>query len=193
MIRFESQLLPRNDGSSFNSIIADGLLNAQKFIWITSAITRDFRIYSKVRGKAVPFSEVIRTIRNQGVDINFLVSVERKDWLGKRNALYLKLMNQQGIEFRFCSRIHMKVIIVDGKWLYLGSANITSAGLGADTRKGKNNFEVGIVSSDRVAILELAQLFKEIWTGEHCQGCYRKKQGQCPGIQSLTDADRPFI
>ena len=49
---------------------------------------------------------------------------------------------------RRCPRLHLKVVIVDGALLYLGSANWTGAGLGA-RGTGRRNFELGLVTDDR--------------------------------------------
>src|SRR6185369_11118677 len=35
------------------------------------------------------------------------------------------------LEMRLCPRVHLKTVVVDGEFLYLGSANWTGAGLGA--------------------------------------------------------------
>ncbi|MDQ3296623.1 MAG: phospholipase D-like domain-containing protein, partial [Myxococcota bacterium] len=50
-----------------------------------------------------------------------------------------------GLALRRCPRVHMKLVIVDGELLYLGSANWTGAGLGAKG-SGRRNFELGIVT-----------------------------------------------
>ena len=36
-----------------------------------------------------------------------------------------------GLRLRQCPRVHLKVVVIDGALLYLGSANWTGAGLGA--------------------------------------------------------------
>src|SRR6478609_1062955 len=52
-----------------------------------------------------------------------------------------------GLMLKICPRVHFKCVLVDGAWVYLGSANLTGAGLGA---KGddKRNFELGFVTED---------------------------------------------
>ena len=76
-----------------------------------------------------------------------------------------------------CPRVHLKMIAVDGRHLYLGSANLTGAGLGAKA-EGRRNFEMGIVT-DSEAMLDAAQArFDRIWRGAECAGC--KLRGECP-------------
>jgi phosphatidylserine/phosphatidylglycerophosphate/cardiolipin synthase-like enzyme len=69
------------------------------------------------------------------------------------------------------------MIAVDGRRLYLGSANLTGAGLGAK-RDGRRNFEMGIVTDDD-AMLDLAQeRFDRIWRGAECASCRLRRE--CP-------------
>ena len=66
-----------------------------------------------------------------------------------------------------CPRVHMKAVIVDGAWLYLGSANFTGAGLGM---KGddKRNFELGFVTEDFELLDRVQAMFDALWRGEPC-------------------------
>jgi hypothetical protein len=59
------------------------------------------------------------------------------------------------------------------KTAYVGSANLTGAGLGM---KGKNtrNFEAGVLSSNKDFVKNAAEQFDSVWMGAHCKGCRRK-------------------
>jgi phosphatidylserine/phosphatidylglycerophosphate/cardiolipin synthase-like enzyme len=73
--------------------------------------------------------------------------------------------------------VHLKMIAVDGSYLYLGSANFTGAGIGAK-EDGRRNFELGIVTDDDV-LLDAAQLrFDRIWSGRECGAC--RLRSSCP-------------
>ena len=78
-----------------------------------------------------------------------------------------------GLTLRRCPRLHAKAVVVDAQWMYLGSANLTGAGLGA---KGptRRNFEWGIVSQDPTLIDAVLGRFNALWEGEHCAGCGRR-------------------
>ena len=78
---------------------------------------------------------------------------------------------------RRCPRTHFKAAIVDGQRLYLGSANLTGAGLGAKSA-GRRNFEVGLVTDDPALVDAVADLFEAIWSGAMCKRCQR--QNFCP-------------
>ena len=82
-----------------------------------------------------------------------------------------------GLELKICPRVHFKAVVVDGAWAYLGSANLTGAGLGAkgeDTR----NFELGFVTEDFDTIDRVTALYEAVWSGAECRGC--RLRAVCP-------------
>jgi phosphatidylserine/phosphatidylglycerophosphate/cardiolipin synthase-like enzyme len=90
-----------------------------------------------------------------------------------------------GLELKICPRVHLKTVIVDGAWIYLGSANLTGAGLGAKG-KDKRNFEVGFCTEDFEVIDRVSALFQSIWTGGECGACRLREI--CP---DPLDGERP--
>ncbi|MEZ4367747.1 MAG: phospholipase D family protein [Kofleriaceae bacterium] len=83
-----------------------------------------------------------------------------------------------GLELRRCPRVHLKVVVVDGALLYLGSANWTGAGLGA-RGAGRRNFELGVVTDDGPTLDRVQALFDRVWRGGACGGCALRRE--CPG------------
>ncbi len=71
---------------------------------------------------------------------------------------------------------------MDGRFLYLGSANWTGAGLGAKGT-GRRNFEIGIVTDDALLLDEVQEMFDRIWRGAECGAC--KLRVECPGPLDL--------
>ena len=61
-----------------------------------------------------------------------------------------------------CPRVHFKIIVFDLKTAYVGSANLTGAGLGM---KGENtrNFEAGVLSSNKDFVKNAAEQFDSVW------------------------------
>jgi hypothetical protein len=57
--------------------------------------------------------------------------------------------------------------------MYLGSANLTGAGLGAKA-DGKRNFELGIWTESATLIDAVMEQFNTLWEGRRCQSCRRK-------------------
>jgi phosphatidylserine/phosphatidylglycerophosphate/cardiolipin synthase-like enzyme len=83
-----------------------------------------------------------------------------------------------GLALRRCPRVHMKVVVVDGALLYLGSANWTGAGLGAKG-SGRRNFELGVVTDDAALLDQVQAMYERVWRGGECAGC--KLREVCPG------------
>ena len=54
--------------------------------------------------------------------------------------------------------------MVDGAFLYLGSANWTGAGLGAKGA-GRRNFELGFVTADDQLLDRVQFIYDGIWSG----------------------------
>ena len=94
----------------------------------------------------------------------------------------LRRHSGMALEMRLCPRNHMKAVIVDGSFLYLGSANWTGAGLGAKGT-GRRNFEIGIVTDDALLLDEVQEMFDRIWRGAECGAC--KLRVECPGPLDL--------
>jgi phosphatidylserine/phosphatidylglycerophosphate/cardiolipin synthase-like enzyme len=83
----------------------------------------------------------------------------------------------ENLRVRRCPRLHAKAVIVDSRTLYLGSANLTGAGLGAKA-ESRRNFEWGVRSGSAELIDGVAQQFNALWEGRHCAGCGRREV--CP-------------
>jgi phosphatidylserine/phosphatidylglycerophosphate/cardiolipin synthase-like enzyme len=80
---------------------------------------------------------------------------------------------------RRCPRVHFKAIIVDGASAYMGSANLTGAGLGAKSPE-RRNFEVGVWSDDEGVVGRLRDLFSAVWGGAFCEECGRRDDCSSP-------------
>src|SRR5690606_16199706 len=74
---------------------------------------------------------------------------------------------------RRCPRLHSKIVIVDAQIMYVGSANLTGAGLGAKGQT-RRNFEIGAWSRSPELIDAASAYFDTIWEGDHCHGCGRR-------------------
>ena len=78
------------------------------------------------------------------------------------------------MERQLCPRVHFKHIVIDGKFAYSGSANLTGAGLGIKSEKTRN-FESGFITTDSVIVKAIMEQFDEVWIGKFCRNCGRKK------------------
>jgi phosphatidylserine/phosphatidylglycerophosphate/cardiolipin synthase-like enzyme len=90
-----------------------------------------------------------------------------------------KKLVRGGMELRMCPRVHLKTVIVDGRFLYLGSANWTGAGLGA---KGEHrrNFELGMITEDEAVLDQVQALYASIWEGAACAKCALRDVCEAP-------------
>jgi len=74
---------------------------------------------------------------------------------------------------RRCPRLHTKAVIVDACAMYVGSANLTGAGLGAKSAN-RRNFEMGFWTHASTLIDAVLTDFNELWEGRQCDDCQRK-------------------
>lgn len=77
------------------------------------------------------------------------------------------------LERVMCLRVHFKIIIIDQMVCYVGSANLTGAGMGmkADTRR---YFEAGILTDEPQILAAVMEEFDKVWRGSECKKCRRK-------------------
>ncbi|HKK40884.1 MAG TPA: phospholipase D-like domain-containing protein [Bacteroidales bacterium] len=81
------------------------------------------------------------------------------------------------MERQLCPGVHFKHIIIDGKFAYSGSANLTGEGMGIKGIKSRN-FESGFVTTAGKFIDSIMSQFDEVWMGKYCDFC--KKKDFCP-------------
>ncbi|MEM8781451.1 MAG: phospholipase D family protein [Planctomycetota bacterium] len=77
------------------------------------------------------------------------------------------------LTIRRCPRLHAKAVIVDASAMYLGSANLTGAGLGAKAARNRN-FELGVWTEAPELIEPVSASFNELWEAERCRDCGRR-------------------
>ena len=138
-------------------------------LWIGTADIKD--LYVKVGSHTKPFLALLAQLIKKGVEIRLIHAKEpgpafREDF-DKYPALF------EGLERALCPLVHFKILVFDGQVAYIGSANLTGAGIGMKG-DGTRNFEAGILT-DNSELVELAMnQFDEVWIGEHCKSCKRK-------------------
>ena len=72
-----------------------------------------------------------------------------------------------------CPRVHFKLMIFDTETTYIGSANLTGAGMGMKS-ENRRNFEAGILTNDPEFVEAAINQFDKIWIGAYCKNCGRK-------------------
>ena len=172
------------DGDHYEDLIVRAVTAAKVSVWITTANLKTMLIEAPIgsaaraRGRYVSFFETLGELARRGVDVRLLHASAPSGPLAREMARLeaRSSRSSDGVKMRRCPRVHLKMIAIDGALLYLGSANLTGAGLGAKG-EGRRNFEMGI-TTDNEAMLDAAQeRFDRIWRGAECAGC--KLRGAC--------------
>lgn len=150
--------------------VIERIKNVKKTLWIGTADIKD--LYVKDGRGTKPLLEVLSDLVKRGVEIRLIHAKEPGPAFRQDFDKYPALI--EGMERVLCPRVHFKIIVFDLKAAYVGSANLTGAGLGM---KGENtrNFEAGILSTNREFVKNAAEQFDRVWMGVHCKNCKRKK------------------
>jgi phosphatidylserine/phosphatidylglycerophosphate/cardiolipin synthase-like enzyme len=161
------------DEEHYSELIAREIGSAKVSVWISTANLKSTMVEapigtrSRAKGRYVSFFENLGDLAKRGVDVCILHASPPSGPLRRMGI-------GDGIKLRQCPRVHLKMIAIDGRLLYLGSANLTGAGLGAKDA-GRRNFEMGIVTDDE-AMLDASQArFDRIWRGAECAACKMRR------------------
>jgi len=154
----------------YTRVICGQIPKARQFLWLATADLKD--LYVDKRGAMVPFLEVLSDLVKKQVAVRLLHAKEPGPAFRKDFDRYPNLI--EGVERILCPRVHFKSVIVDGRFAYSGSANLTGAGMGAKSKE-KRNFESGFITTDHEIIEKIMQQYDEVWIGRHCKGCRRKE------------------
>ena len=138
-------------------------------LWIGTADLKD--LYVEGGKDAVPFLSVLDKLLKRGVDVRLLHAKEPGENFRKDFDKYPGLWSQ--LERRLCPRVHFKTMIFDCVTAYIGSVNLTGAGMGM---KGDNsrNFEAGILTDEPALVDAAADHIDSVWQGRRCAKCKRK-------------------
>jgi phosphatidylserine/phosphatidylglycerophosphate/cardiolipin synthase-like enzyme len=156
------------DADHFRRVVLEGMLKARVSL---DLMTADFKAMLVPTGTRTALSIVrhLRTLADRGVEIRLLHAGTPSDAALRE----LKRELPTGLTIRRCPRLHAKAVIIDSAAMYLGSANLTGAGLGAKA-DGKRNFEMGIWTTQSALIDGVVDQFNALWEGRHCPTCRRK-------------------
>ena len=163
MIRYIS------NSDHYKEVIAQ-IRNVKHTLWLGTADIKD--LYVELGKDKKPFLALIAQLIRKGVEVRLNHAKEpcqafREDF-DKYPVLYDRL------ERVLCPRVHFKIIVLDCQMVYIGSANLTGAGIGmkADTTR---NFEAGIITDDPELVEAAMNQFDEVWIGIMCKKCKRKE------------------
>ena len=165
--RGEVQILV--DAEHFDTIIRGGLLAARVSIDIMTADFKAMLVPTPGTRGARSIVEVLRGLAQRGVETRLLHA-------GVPSSAALRELKRalpRNLAIRRCPRLHAKAVIIDTQRMYLGSANLTGAGLGAKA-DGKRNFELGVWTDSPALIDAVLEQFNSLWEGRPCPTCRRR-------------------
>lgn len=148
--------------------------SVSRSLWIGTADIKDLYIGER------PFVGVLADLINEGKNVRLIHAKEPGPNFREDFDRYPVLFT--GLERVLCPRVHFKIIIFDFKLAYIGSANLTGAGLGMKSARTRN-FEAGILTDDPALVEAAMNQFDAVWAGFKCKTCGRKQFCTDPVIE----------
>ena len=158
-----------SNGAHYTDVIAK-IANVKHHLWIGTADIKD--LYVKSSSMTVPFLKVISRLIERGVEVRLIHAKEPGPNFRKDFDDYSILAKR--LERVLCPRVHFKMIIFDLETAYVGSANLTGAGLGMKGERNRN-FEAGVLTNAPSFVEQAINQFDFVWNGSQCKKCGRKR------------------
>ena len=156
------------------NVLAQALETCRHRLFIATANVKDTRLPGGSADRsATGVFDLLAGLAERGVEVRLLHSAVPSGPFLRR----LSGGTPAGMTMRRCPRMHAKAVIADARLMYLGSANLTGAGLGAKSPT-RRNFEVGIWTDDTSLIDPVADMLEAVWSGQYCKECGRREY--CP-------------
>ncbi len=153
------------DEDHFREVLAR-VPNVRKTLWIGTSDIKDLYVGER------PFLGVLADLVAKGRAVRLIHAKEPGPNFREDFDRYPILFS--GMERALCPRVHFKILIFDLKVAYIGSANLTGAGIGLKGA-GSRNFEAGILTDDPELVEAAINQFDSVWRGAKCKTCGRKK------------------
>lgn len=134
-------------------------------LWIGTADIKDLYLDEK------PFLTIIAGLLKRGIEVRLIHAKEPGPLFREEFDRHPILFD--GLERILCPRVHFKMMVFDYREAYIGSANLTGAGIGMKG-KDKRNFEAGILTNDPAILEPCTEQFDAVWRGAHCKACLRR-------------------
>lgn len=138
---------------------------ARQTVWIGTADIKDLYVGNK------PFLALLASLLKKGVAVRLIHAKEPGTAWREDHERYPILYD--GMERVLCPRVHFKIIVIDSAVAYIGSANLTGAGIGMKSPQ-KRNFEAGILTNEPELLEAAVNQFDEVWIGKFCKNCGRR-------------------
>ena len=150
--------------------VVEKIQSVRKLLWVGTSDIKDLYVLDDY-GSTKPLLGVFSDLVRRGVEVRLIHAKEPGPAFREDFDKYPDLI--EGLERVLCPRVHFKILIFDLHTAYIGSANLTGAGLGM---KGETtrNFESGILTTEPDLVESAIQQFDDVWMGSFCRDCKRK-------------------
>ena len=151
------------------SVVLNLAALAQRSLWIGTADIKDLYVLQGRTEK--PFLGVLAELLGKGVEVRLIHAKEPGPNFRADFDRYPRLARL--LERALCPRVHFKIIVIDQRVCYVGSANLTGAGMGMKSPR-RRNFEAGILTDDPALVAAASEEFDKVWRGSECEKCQRR-------------------
>ena len=152
------------------NVVLDKVRNAKSLLWIGTADIKDLHV--KSGADTEPFLDLVSNLIKRGVSTRLIHAKEPGPAFREDFDKYPVLKTM--LERVLCPRVHFKIIVIDAALAYIGSANLTGAGMGMKSSV-RRNFEAGIFTDDAALVEAAMEQFDSVWRGDHCKKCGRSE------------------
>lgn len=159
----------------YTEVLLEKLPAARRFVWIVTADIKDLHL--DIGHGFEPLLSVLARLVERGVGVRLIHAKEAGPRFRAHFDDYPELFESDLFERIMCPRVHTKAIVIDGVGAFVGSANLTGAGLGAKGEHSRN-FEAGFWFDDPAQLRELMQWIDDLYLGAFCGRC--KRRAYCP-------------
>lgn len=170
------------NAQTYETVLLRIVPEARRYLWVVTADLKDLFVEGE-GGRFVPFLSVLAEKLRQGVEVRLIHAKEPGPRFREDFDRFPEFVRSDLFERILCPRMHMKAVVADGRIAYIGSANLTGAGMGAKAEH-RRNFEAGFITEDRAQISSLMAFLDSFYLGDWCGKCQRREV--CP--EPITDA-----
>ena len=137
------------NGNHYEEVV-QRICAAKESVKIMTANFRRFRLKpTEKQGKdyhdGTPFIKHLMEMAVQGMAVQIICSRPSSSFTEEWQEYYQQMDSPALFDYKFCERNHAKVVIIDDRLAYVGSANVTPAGLGQGIFT-PGNYEAGILT-----------------------------------------------
>ncbi len=150
--------------------VLERIAKVKRQLWMGTADIKD--LYMKQGNGSTPFLAILDGLLKRGVEVGLIHAKEPGQAFREDFDKYPRLASS--LERILCPRVHFKLMIFDIETAYVGSANLTGAGIGMKSEQ-RRNFEAGILTNDPTLVAAAVNQFDGVWMGAHCKKCGRKE------------------